>query len=44
MHESDTGFLTPENREILENADKLMAEYRRQPCHLERLYGKNELF
>ena len=32
--------MSPEYRQILEQADKLQAEYKKQPCHLERLYGK----
>lgn len=39
-HESDTSFLSPEYQYILDNADELQAQYRKQPCHLERLYGK----
>lgn len=39
-HESDTSFLSPEYQYILDNADDLQAQYRKQPCHLERLYGK----
>ncbi|XP_066957827.1 Bardet-Biedl syndrome 7 protein homolog [Macrobrachium rosenbergii] len=38
-HETDTSFLSPEYQHILDNADELMAQYRKQPCHLERLYG-----
>lgn len=32
-------FMSPEYRQILEDADALQSEYKRQPCHLERLYG-----
>ncbi|OWF52937.1 Bardet-Biedl syndrome 7 protein homolog isoform X2 [Mizuhopecten yessoensis] len=39
VHENDTSFLSPEYRQILEDSDALQAEYKRQPCHLERLYG-----
>ena len=39
MYENDTSFLTDEYREILENADALQEEFKKQPCHLERLYG-----
>ncbi|XP_074649766.1 BBSome complex member BBS7-like [Tubulanus polymorphus] len=39
VHENDIGSLAPEYRQILENADHLQEEYKRQPCHLERLYG-----
>ncbi|XP_071527283.1 BBSome complex member BBS7-like isoform X2 [Panulirus ornatus] len=38
-HEADTSFLSPEYQHILDNADELQAQYRKQPCHLERLYG-----
>ena len=33
-------FLIPEYQEILLNAEKYIAEYKRSPSHLERLYGK----
>ncbi|KAG7166658.1 Bardet-Biedl syndrome 7-like 1 [Homarus americanus] len=36
---SNTSFLSPEYQHILDNADDLQAQYRKQPCHLERLYG-----
>lgn len=39
LSESDLSFLTPEYREILENAEKYKEEYKRSPSHLERLYG-----
>lgn len=32
-------FLLPKYRSILEEADQLLEEYKRQPAHLERLYG-----
>lgn len=38
-YESDKDFLTDEYKEILENADVLQEEFKKQPCHLERLYG-----
>ena len=38
-YEDDASFLTEEYKEILENADKLSEEFKKQPCHLERLYG-----
>ena len=31
--------MTEEYKEILENADILQNEFKKQPCHLERLYG-----
>ena len=40
VHENNLDFLSPEYRQILEEADELKAEFKRQPCHLERLYGK----
>lgn len=39
VHEGNTDFLIPEYRSILEDADKLQEEYKKQPAHLERLYG-----
>ncbi|XP_022086868.1 Bardet-Biedl syndrome 7 protein homolog [Acanthaster planci] len=39
IHEGDLEFLSPEYRQILGDADTLQAEYKKQPCHLERLYG-----
>ncbi|XP_070553841.1 BBSome complex member BBS7-like isoform X2 [Ptychodera flava] len=39
IHEQDLNFMSPEYRQILEESEKLQAEYKKQPCHLERLYG-----
>ncbi|XP_020863992.1 BBSome complex member BBS7 isoform X6 [Phascolarctos cinereus] len=39
LHEGNADFLIPEYRCILEEADRLQEEYKRQPAHLERLYG-----
>ncbi|XP_055938767.1 Bardet-Biedl syndrome 7 protein homolog isoform X3 [Argiope bruennichi] len=39
VHESDLSFLAPEYQEILNLSDQLQLEYKRQPCHLERLFG-----
>ncbi|XP_029844333.2 Bardet-Biedl syndrome 7 protein homolog [Ixodes scapularis] len=39
MHEGNVDFLADEYRDILENSEALEAEFKRQPCHLERLYG-----
>ncbi|KAB1282067.1 Bardet-Biedl syndrome 7 protein [Camelus dromedarius] len=39
VHEGNTDFLIPEYRCILEEADHLQEEYKKQPAHLERLYG-----
>ncbi|XP_075056418.1 BBSome complex member BBS7 isoform X2 [Mixophyes fleayi] len=39
IHEGNTDFLIPEYRCILEEAEKLQDEYKKQPAHLERLYG-----
>ena len=38
-HEPDTSFLSPEYQYILDNEIDLLAHYKRQPAHLERLYG-----
>ncbi|PIK61079.1 putative Bardet-Biedl syndrome 7 protein [Apostichopus japonicus] len=32
-------FMSPEYRQILEESETLKDEYKKQPCHLERLYG-----
>ncbi|KAF6035090.1 BBS7 [Bugula neritina] len=37
--DSNLDFMSPEYRQILENAEQLQLEYKKQPCHLERLYG-----
>ncbi|GBM81005.1 Bardet-Biedl syndrome 7 protein [Araneus ventricosus] len=39
VHENDLSFLAPEYQEILNSSDQLQLEYKRQPCHLERLFG-----
>ncbi|XP_072170884.1 BBSome complex member BBS7-like [Diadema setosum] len=39
IHEGDLEFMSPEYRQILSDADRLQQEYKKQPCHLERLYG-----
>ncbi|XP_033071047.1 Bardet-Biedl syndrome 7 protein isoform X2 [Trachypithecus francoisi] len=39
IHEGNMNFLIPEYRCILEEADHLQEEYKKQPAHLERLYG-----
>lgn len=39
VHEGNTDFLISEYRCILEEADHLLEEYKKQPAHLERLYG-----
>ncbi|XP_028401349.1 Bardet-Biedl syndrome 7 protein homolog isoform X1 [Dendronephthya gigantea] len=39
MHENDISFLAPEYKQILDESEKLQEEYKKQPCHLERLYG-----
>jgi len=38
-YENDTSFLTEEYREIIDNAETLQDAFKKQPCHLERLYG-----
>ena len=40
MHESDISFMSPEYRQILDEAQKLQEEFKKQPCHLERVYGQ----
>ncbi|XP_036407572.1 Bardet-Biedl syndrome 7 protein [Megalops cyprinoides] len=39
VHEGNTDFLIPEYRSILEESAQLLEEYKKQPAHLERLYG-----
>lgn len=39
VYENDTSFLGQEYQEILENSEQLLEEFKKQPCHLERLYG-----
>ncbi|KAM4808655.1 BBSome complex member BBS7 isoform 1-T3 [Rhinophrynus dorsalis] len=39
VHEGNADFLIPEYRSILEEAEKLQEEYKKQPAHLERIYG-----
>lgn len=39
IHEGNTDFLIPEYRSILDDAEKLQEEYKKQPAQLERLYG-----
>ncbi|KAL4229928.1 Bardet-Biedl syndrome 7 protein [Mactra antiquata] len=39
VNENSVDFLSPEYRQILVDAEQLKLEYKRQPCHLERLYG-----
>ncbi|XP_007436383.1 Bardet-Biedl syndrome 7 protein, partial [Python bivittatus] len=38
-HEGNMDFLIPEYRSILEEADQLLKEHKKQPTSLERLYG-----
>ena len=42
-HEEDMSFLSPEYRYILDHADELQAQFKRQPAQLERLYGKSKM-
>ena len=42
-HEEDTSFFAPEYAYILNNSETLLAEFKRQPAKLERLYGKNNI-
>lgn len=39
LHEGDASFLTSEYDEILQKSSELLEEYKKQPSHLERLYG-----
>jgi len=39
MHENGLDCLSSENKEILQNAEQLKAEFKKHPCHLERLHG-----
>ena len=42
-HEEDMSFLSPEYQYILDHADELQAQFKRQPAQLERLYGKSKM-
>ncbi|KAM9470198.1 BBSome complex member BBS7 [Clarias gariepinus] len=39
VHEGNADFLIPEYRSILDESARLLEEYKKQPAHLERLYG-----
>ena len=39
-HEEETSFFAPEYAYILNNADTLAAQFKKQPARLERLYGE----
>ncbi|KAK7922193.1 hypothetical protein WMY93_009095 [Mugilogobius chulae] len=39
VHEGNADFLIPEYRSILDESANLLEEYKKQPAHLERLYG-----
>ncbi|XP_077518922.1 BBSome complex member BBS7-like [Amblyomma americanum] len=39
VYEGNVDCLAPEYQDILARSDELEAEFKRQPCHLERLYG-----
>lgn len=39
VHEGNADFLIPEYRKILDESANLLEEYKKQPAHLERLYG-----
>ena len=39
VHEGNADFLIPEYRNILDESANLLEEYKKQPAHLERLYG-----
>lgn len=38
-YKDDASFLTEEYKDILDNSEQLLEEFKKQPCHLERLYG-----
>ncbi len=40
VHEGNADFLIPEYRSILDESTLLLEEYKKQPAHLERLYGE----
>eukprot|EP00794_Sanderia_malayensis_P007541 gene7541-8378_t len=39
VYENDISFLGQEYQEILQSSERLLEEFKIQPCHLERLYG-----
>ncbi|KAL1434870.1 hypothetical protein MTO96_001749 [Rhipicephalus appendiculatus] len=39
VYEGNADCLAPEYQDILERSDELELEFKKQPCHLERLYG-----
>ncbi|KAK3564971.1 hypothetical protein QTP86_032429 [Hemibagrus guttatus] len=39
VHEGNADFMIPEYRNILDESARLLEEYKKQPAHLERLYG-----
>uniref|UniRef100_A0A3B5Q1E5 Bardet-Biedl syndrome 7 n=1 Tax=Xiphophorus maculatus TaxID=8083 RepID=A0A3B5Q1E5_XIPMA len=39
VHEGNADFLIPEYRSILDESANLLEEYKKQPAHLDRLYG-----
>ncbi|MCJ8733779.1 hypothetical protein PDJAM_G00227570 [Pangasius djambal] len=39
VHEGNADFLIPEYRNILDESARLLENYKKQPAHLERLYG-----
>lgn len=42
LNDADAGeFFSAEYIEILAKSEELQAEFKRQPCHLERLYGED---
>lgn len=44
VHEGNADFLIPEYRSILDESADLLEEYKKQPAHLERLYGTTQGF
>ncbi|XP_059178625.1 Bardet-Biedl syndrome 7 protein homolog isoform X3 [Physella acuta] len=39
VNETDLSFMAPEYESILKESEQLKEEFKKQPCHLERLYG-----
>lgn len=43
MHEGGVDFLTEEYQMILADEKRLKEEFKKQPAHLERLYGMRDI-
>jgi len=44
MNENGLDCLSSENQEIVQNGDRLKEEFKKHPCHLERLHGGQLLY